>query len=318
MLSKMKWALALNLFFSIFELIGGLWLQSMAIVSDALHDFGDALSLALGIWMEKKSQQSVDHRYSYGYRRFSLLASVFTGGILIAGSVFIFASSVERIFNPTPVNSLGMIFFAVLGVLVNAFAFRKIKEAGHSHGHAHGHHHGHHHEHGSAQQCDHEHSKHESTGHLRMWELHFIEDLVGWIIVLIGAVCIHLFQIFWLDPVLAMGLSIWMLWNVVKNLRGTVEILLQSTPSATLIPNIETFFGQQTELEGHHHLHVWSLDGQQHILTGHLVLKKNFTLEELGPFKTKMKAQLREKFRIKEATLEFEWEGEHCSDPLHQ
>lgn len=330
MLSRMMWAFFLNLGFAIFELIGGLWVNSVAIVSDAIHDFGDALSLALGIWMEHKSKQGGDHRFSYGYRRFSLLAAVFTGGVLVTGSCFVLGHAVQRVLDPQPVNAPWMIAFAVVGVAVNGFAFFRLR-AGDEHDHHH-----HHHHHGAAH-AHHDHSRHEDhaghdhggkdggdhphgTGsiHGKVWELHFIEDLLGWVIVLIGGIAMTLYPLPWLDGAMAIALSLWIIYNAFKNLKTTFVILLQGMPSQATLPAVEKLLAQWPEIFSFHHLHLWSLDGQAHILTGHLVIKNNVTLTELAGIKSRIKAELRKKFQIREATFEFECEGEACGDPDHK
>lgn len=349
----MKWAFWLNLGFALFELIGGLWVNSMAILSDALHDLGDALSLAIGIWLEGKSQTRSDERFSYGYRRFSLLAALITGTILLMGSVWIFGHSIQRVLYPEPVDAPWMMVFALVGVCVNGFAFFKLKGSGHHH-HGHGHHHGHVHGHGHhhGHLSDHSGSKpsqysksglsalssepaakHSQTQismsssggrteanslHMKMWELHFIEDILGWVVVLIGAVLIYFFNITWLDGALAVLLSLWIAFNVIRNLKSTLAILLQASPSPSFLQQIADYLQTLPEVVSFHHIHVWSLDGEKHILTGHIVLKKDFPFQNLNSLKSKIKTEFASRLNVVEATLEFEWDGEACADPSHR
>ena len=115
-------AFLLNLAFSIFELIGGIFTNSVAIISDALHDFGDSISIGISYILEKKSKQKPDKHYTYGYARYSTLGAVITNAILLVGSALVIINAIGRIFNPVPINYNGMIIFAVFGVVVNTLA----------------------------------------------------------------------------------------------------------------------------------------------------------------------------------------------------
>ena len=152
-------AFILNLFFSVFEFIGGLFTNSVAILSDSVHDFGDALSVGLSYLLECRSKRGVDARHTYGYVRYSVLGSVITASILVVSSIFVIISAANRIMNPVPVDYSGMIIIAIIGVLLNSIASYIT------------------HDKGSLNQ--------ESIN------LHMLEDVLGWAIVLIGAVVMN-------------------------------------------------------------------------------------------------------------------------------
>ena len=121
-------AFLLNLAFSIVELIGGIFTNSVAIISDALHDFGDSISIGVSYFLEKKSKKRPDSSYTYGYARYSTLGAVITNTILIIGSILVIINAVGRIINPVPINYNGMIIFAIFGVIVNGLAAYFTKE----------------------------------------------------------------------------------------------------------------------------------------------------------------------------------------------
>ena len=112
-------AFLLNMFFSIFELLGGIYTNSVAIISDAIHDFGDAISIGVSYGLEKKSKKKPDNKYTFGYTRYSVLGAIITNTILIIGSTLVIYNAIERIINPVEINYDGMIIFAVLGVIIN-------------------------------------------------------------------------------------------------------------------------------------------------------------------------------------------------------
>jgi cobalt-zinc-cadmium efflux system protein len=284
-ISAFRWAFVINLVFAIIELVGGVWTNSVAVLSDAIHDFGDAIAVGLAFFLEKKSHGASDLKYSYGYRRWSAMSAVITSIVLLIGSCLIIAESIPRLLNPQTPKVEGMIGLALIGIAANGFAFWKL-------------------------------SKGQSLSK-RALSLHFIEDILGWVIVLIGAIVMLFFPIPILDSVLGLMLSVWVGWNAFKGLRITLRVFLQGTPEESSVEQIEKEILSLPEIQGIHHIHYWTLDGEKHIFTSHLALKNNLTLSETIQLKERIKNLLRQKFNIFEATLELEWEKDFCSDPEH-
>lgn len=285
--NRILWAFFLNLIFAIIELIGGLWTNSFAIISDAIHDFGDALALGLGYFLEKKSFQKSQDGYSYGYRRYSILSALLTAIVLITGSSFVLVSSVKSFFEPKQVHSVGMMGLSILGIIINGSG-ALILFKGHS-----------------------------LNEKVLSW--HLIEDLMGWIFVLLGGALIYFTDWYWIDPLLAVLLSIWVIKNVIVHLKSSVQIVLQAAPIDFTNSDLTNAIKIQEPLvKGIHHLHCWSLDGEQHILTCHLVVASNVSLEQTLSIKQNVKTLLKEKFKILEATLEVEHENQDCGDPEHR
>jgi cobalt-zinc-cadmium efflux system protein len=282
---RIGFAFSLNLSFAIIELIGGFLVNSVAILSDAVHDFGDAMVLGTAWWLEKKSQQKGDQNYSYGYRRLSVLAALITGIVLLAGAVIILTQTLPRLWNPVMPHIEGMLGLAVLGVGVNgAAAFRLSKG---------------------------------TSLNEKMITWHLLEDLLGWIVVLIGAVVMWFYPEPLIDAALALVLTFWVVWNVFKNLRSTVRVFLQRTPEGLTTTEIVTEISKVAGVAEVHHLHLWSIDGEHHILTAHVKLDDSATIPSSEVLKNEIKALLKKKYHIIEATLELEWPNEHCLDPSH-
>ncbi|MEI7973933.1 MAG: cation diffusion facilitator family transporter [Bdellovibrio sp.] len=272
----------LNLLFAVVELVGGLWTGSYAILSDALHDFGDSLSLGLAYFLERQARRPSNRSFTYGFRRFSVMSAVFTGAVLIVGSLWIISRSLMSLGEGREPHAPGMIGLALLGLVVNALSFFRLRQG---------------------------HSLSE-----KMLQWHFIEDILGWALVLFVGIVMLFVQAPFLDPLLAVFLSGWVLWNVVKNLKSAFEILLQATPSHL---SAEVLREELLGLEGVrdvHHLHLWTVDGEVHVLTAHLLLESQ---AEVAPLKLKAKKLLAEKYQIFEAVLETEYEGDLCADPQH-
>ena len=283
--SRMGMAFFLNLGFAIIELVGGLYTNSLAILSDAFHDMGDALAIAMAWYLEKKSRQGSTLEFSYGYRRLSVLGAMITGLILMCGSGIILARAIPRLFNPEPTNVQGMILLAILGLAVNGFAAFRMSKG--------------------------------TSLNEKMILWHLLEDVMGWIAIFVGSIVMLFYDLPILDPIMAIGIAIWVLWNVFNNLKTTFNVFLQATPSDVQIETVTTKIKQTPKVKSVHHLHLWSMDGDHHILTTHLVVEDSTTKDDVHQLKIDLKNLLMKEFHITEATIEVEWPNQSCTDPIH-
>ena len=249
-IKRIRIAFVLNMLFAVIELVGGLWTGSFAIVADAIHDFGDSMSLALALYLQKKSSQGPSSQLTYGYRRYSVLSSLVSGLIIIIGSWVIIFEAVPRLMHPEAIPHVGgMMGLALLGLCVNGFAALGLSK-GHSH-----------------------------NEKILSW--HLIEDFLGWLAVLIGAVFIYFYQIAWLDPLLAVFIALFVQWNVIKNLKDPLRIIMQSVPGSMDLRAIKTEIEAVPGVDHIVELHAWSLDGVQHVLTTHLHVDDHVVFSDL-------------------------------------
>jgi cobalt-zinc-cadmium efflux system protein len=269
----------LNFVFTLFEIVGGILTNSIAIISDALHDFGDSISIGLAWYLEKYSQKKSDNKYTYGYGRFSLLGALINAMVLIIGSTFVLANAIPRIINPQATNAEGMIIFAIIGVLVNGAAVFKLKN--------------------------------EESMNARVMMLHLLEDVLGWIAILAVAIALLFWQTYILDAILSIMITLYILFNVTVNLKKTISLFLQATPDHVQLEIIDEKLKSIDKVISSHHTHVWSLDGAKHILTTHLIVDKSTTRDEIVRIKSKCK-QLFEDLRLTHFTIEIELEDEVC------
>jgi len=269
----------LNFAFTVFEIIGGILTNSIAIISDALHDLGDSLSIGLAWFLEKYSQKKSDSKYTYGYGRFSLLGALINAVVLIIGSTFVLANAIPRIINPETTNAEGMILFAIIGVAVNGAAVFKLKDEG--------------------------------SMNARIMMLHLLEDVLGWIAILAVAVTLLFWPNYILDAILSVIITIYILYNVVVNLKKTISLFLQATPDNIDVDLIDRKLNSIDKVISSHHTHVWSLDGANNILTTHLTVDKSTTREEIVKIKLKCK-NLFEELKLTHFTIEIELEDEVC------
>lgn len=276
---NLKLAFFLNLVFTIVELIGGFMTNSVAILSDALHDFGDSLSLGLAWYFQKLSGKGRDHKYTYGYRRFSILGAIINSIILVLGSVFIILEAIPRFYNPEEVNHMGMIWLAILGIVVNGYAAYKLQRG--------------------------------KSVNEQVVSYHLLEDVLGWIAILVGAIVMYFYNLPWIDPCLSLLISVFIIYRVIKNLDQSLRIILQAIPGDADAKAIDVFLNNHDQINAVHDLHMWSLDGEYNVLTAHIVLKKEPSFSELDILKKKLNLGLKQ-LGIDHATLEFEMNDSNC------
>ncbi len=278
----LKIAFLLNLGFTLFEIVGGLLTNSMAILSDALHDFGDSISLGLAWYLGRVSEKGSNHSYSYGYRRFSLLGAFINAVILIVGSLFILSEAIPRLFAPEPFSAGGVVLLAVIGVVVNGVAALRVR-------------------------------RHASLN-AEMVGWHLLEDVLGWAVVLAVGVVALFVDAPILDPLLSIMITVYMLVNVIARLRAVVALFLQAVPRHIDLAAINTALEQVAGVETTHHVHVWSLDGEHNVLTAHVVVSCELSNNEIITIKQACN-QVLEGFNLhlEHVTLEIEFAGGDCS-----
>ena len=269
-------AFILNFAFSVFELIGGIFTGSVAILSDALHDIGDATSIGASFFLEKKSKKQPDEKYTYGYARYSVIGSVITTVILLFGSAVVIYNAISRIIEPKEINYNGMIVFAVIGVIVNLLAAMFTREGG--------------------------------SLNQKAVNLHMLEDVLGWIVVLIGAIVMRFTDFYIIDPIMSICVALFIFVNAIKNMKEILDIFLEKLPKGIELEEIKHHICEIEGVSDVHHIHIWTLDGQSNYATMHIVAKG-----ETHEIKHLVRNELKE-HGISHVTLEIEEEGEHCHE----
>jgi cobalt-zinc-cadmium efflux system protein len=272
-------AFFLNLGFTIIELIGGVFTNSVAIISDAVHDFGDSLSLGLAWYFQRLSKKGSTKQYTYGYKRFSLLGAIINSVVLVVGSMYILSEAIPRLLEPQETNATGMFVLAIVGIIINGAAVLRTRKA--------------------------------SSINERVVSLHLLEDVLGWAAVLVGSIIIRITGWNIIDPILSIVIACFVLFNVFKNIRQVLPILLQGTPADIDREHIIEELGEIKGVSSIHDLHIWSLDEDYNVLTVHISLAKTVPDTELVELKNTIRSILKEE-GIQHATIEFESPGEVC------
>lgn len=280
---RIGWAFLLNVTFTIIEFIGGWLTNSTAIMADAVHDLGDSLSIGTAWFLNKISHKQANQHFSYGYKRFSLLGALVNGVVLTIGSIWVLYEAIPRLFNPEMPVTEGMFVLAIFGIAVNGFAAYKLSSG--------------------------------KTMNERILNWHLIEDVLGWVAVLIVSIVLMFVDLPILDPILSIAFTLFILFNVIKNLRSTLRLFMQGAPSESLRKEIREVLLRHELVNDLHHLHFWSLDGEQHVLTAHLVLASDVSVPQMAEIKATIADNLA-RYELAHTTIELEFDDEACRDTV--
>lgn len=276
---NIRLAFFLNLGFTLIEFVGGLLTNSTAILADAVHDLGDSIALAQAWYFERLSGRHGNGRYSYGFRRFSLLGALISTIMLLLSSFFVLNEAVPRILDPEPAHAQGMIWLALVGVAVNGYGMLRLR--------------------------------HEKGMNARAMGLHLLEDVLGWLAILVVAIILLFVDLYILDPILAVLITLYILSNLVKNLRKIVPVFLQAVPEQLDLEAIRHSLCRLPHVEAVHSLHIWSQDGESQVLSVHLVADTELNGEQYQQLKRQLRELVNEQ-GIEHSTVEIEMPSESC------
>jgi cobalt-zinc-cadmium efflux system protein len=275
--ARVRFAAFMNFAFITVEIVGGLWTNSLAILSDALHDFGDSIALLVSWLFERGAKRAPDARYTFGYQRLSLFSALFSASVLVGGSIVIILQAIPRFFNPESVNALGMIGIACIGITFNGAGFFLLKRG-------------------------------ESLNE-KVLSWHLLEDVLGWIGVLVGGIIIYFWKFYLIDPIITVALTVFILYNVAKNLREAISILLEGVPKHINLEAVKQDIQTVKGVLEMHDIHIWSLEGETDVFSAHVVVDDE-TLEK-RPQQTRqiIKDKLKN-HHIEHSTIELEGENQ--------
>lgn len=271
----------LNLVFACIEVIGSKLTGSVAILSNAMHDFGDGGSLAIALLLEIAAARKSSQTYSYGMRRLSLLSSLILALGLVAGSILVLVTAIPKIFHPSQPQTEGMIVLACMGIAANGLGAWLLSRG--------------------------------DTLNQKVISWHLVEDLLGWVVTLIAGIAMTFGNFPILDPIISVVFTLFILLGVFRSLRAITRLFLQGTPPGVDLPAILAEIKGIEGVRGTHDSHIWSLDGEMHVLTMHVIVAPHLNLEEVSLIKKSIKAITQNSGQI-HTTIEIETENESCPD----
>lgn len=273
-------AFFLNLIFSVIELIGGILTNSSAIIADAFHDFMDAVAIGTAYYFEKLSKKKRTDQYTYGYKRFNLVSALGLSIFLLVGASLMIYHTLLYFKEVKEVHSIGMLAFGFLGVLINGAAFWRMKnEVG-------------------------------NNANSRAVMLHLLEDVLGWVAVIIGAIIIYFTKWYWIDHLLTLGIGLFISINALKNIIHTMKIMLQSVPEDLDVNGLSIEIKNLQQVEAFHDLHVWTMDGNYHVASIH-VLVDGLNTQDYTSLYQDIRL-IMEKYNIQHPTIQIETMNDTC------
>jgi cobalt-zinc-cadmium efflux system protein len=272
----------LNLFVSIAEIIGGLFSNSLALISDALHNFGDTSALFIAYIANLIGKRDYTNKKTFGYKRIEILAALFNAIILVVIIIYLFIEAGQRLTNPAPVKGMVMFLVASVGLLANLLSVILLKT------HA------------------------NKSINVRAAYLHLIGDTISSVIVIITAILIYFFHIYWIDPIITFLLGLYLLKETFLILKETIDILMQSVPHGLDLNEVKLSLESVPEIDNIHHVHAWNLSDHQIHFECHIDLKQDIRISETSYIKSKVEKILLNKFNINHVTIQYEYDC--CSD----
>ena len=240
-------AFFLNLTYAIVEFIAGGVFGSSAVLADSVHDLGDAISIGISAFLETISNREEDRQYTLGYKRFSLLGALVTAVILITGSILVILENTTKLFNPQPVNDEGILWLGMIAVTINVLASLVVRKG--------------------------------QTKNESILSLHFLEDTLGWLAVILMAIVLRFTDWYILDPLLSLVISIFILIKAIPRFWSTLKIFLDAVPEGLDIKQVKNGLERLDNVASLNQLNLWTMDGLEKNAIVHVCIKEVGNME---------------------------------------
>jgi cobalt-zinc-cadmium efflux system protein len=272
--------IVLNIIITISQIIGGIYSGSLALLSDALHNFSDVMTLVITYVANRIAKRSPTYGKTFGYKRAEIIAALFNASVLVGTGIFLIIEAAQRILEPEPVDAMIVIALALLGVIFNALSLLLIKDDAHH------------------------------NMNIKAAYLHLMTDVMTSVAVLIGGVAVYLYQFYWVDPLISMLIAIYLIYAAYEIVRDSICILMQFTPAHIDLVGIEKLACDHPELSNIHHIHVWQLNDYEIFLEAHLDFHENLPLERVMHICTMLEEKIKQAYGITHVTLQSEFQKE--------
>jgi cobalt-zinc-cadmium efflux system protein len=274
---KLLLAALLNFTITVTETVGGLISNSLALLSDALHNLGDTSAIFIAYIAHLVSRREYTDRKTFGYKRIEIIAALFNAVILLVIVIYLFFEAAKRLKDPEPIKGRVMFAVALIGLLANLYSVILLRKES------------------------------RKSINVRAAYLHLLGDTFSSVAVITGAVFIYFFRIYWIDPVITLVVGIYLMRGTYLILRRTVDILMQGTPGGFDLKQVKVTIEKLTEVDNIHHIHVWSLNDREVHFECHIDLAKDFKTSETEKIRNKIHDILLNKFNVGHVTIQCEY-----------
>ena len=281
-------SIILNIIITVAQVVGGLMSGSLALLSDALHNFSDVLSLIISYIANKLSGREASVSKTFGYKRAEIIAAFINASSLIVIAILLIKEAVERYFNPQIIDSTLVIWLAILAIAGNGFSVLLIK------------------------------ADSKTNLNMRSAYLHLVTDMLASVAVLIGGLLMKYYQLYWIDSFLTAGIAIYLIVVGYDLLKSSFNVLMLFTPSDIVIKDIVDSVCKIEEIKNIHHIHIWQLNEKEVHLEAHVEFIKNISLSEFDSILTKIEKVANDEFNINHINIQPEFNKEDPKDIIVQ
>lgn len=280
-------SIVMNFVITAAQVVGGILSNSLALLSDALHNFSDGLALVIAYIAHRIGKKESNYKNTFGYKRIEILAAFINSIILIVISIYLFYEAVQRFLNPEPINGSLMFIIATIGLIANIIAVFLLQKD----------------------------SKHSLN--IKAAYLHLIGDTVSSVAVIAGSIMIYFWEMYWVDPVLTFIIGIYILKETYGILKETIDILMQAAPDNIEISDIQDKLLILEDIRNIHHVHIWKLSDHEIHFESHIELKENLTIKDTDTLISKIEQILHDNFDIHHVTVQFEYDPKCNKNLIH-
>lgn len=282
---KLLWVTVLNFSITLVQIVGGILSNSLALISDALHNLGDSSAIFIAFLAGKKAQKAPDNKKTYGYKRIEILAALFNAIVLIAICLYLFIEAYKRFAEPEEIKGPLMLIVALFGLVANVISVIILRK-------------------------DKAHNVNVKAAYM-----HLMGDTLSSVAVIVGGFAIWFWDLYWIDPLITTLVGIYIIWHTWGIVKQTVNILMQGTPEWIDISEVERNVEAIDGVADMHHIHIWNLDDSKTFLEAHLAICENIRLSDAMSVKQKVEELLQSKFDIQHITLQIELTKPDGSQP---
>ena len=274
---KLFITIILNVIITLSQIVGGLISGSLALLSDAVHNFSDVMALVIAYGANRIAARPNTYAHTFGYKRAEILAALFNASVLVGIAVFLISESFYKFYHPEPIDSTWVIALGLLSIVLNAASVLLIKDDAHG------------------------------NMNIRAAYLHLLTDVMTSVAVVVGGLLMYYFEIFWVDPLISMLIAFYLIWASIGLIKESTAVLMQFTPTQLNISEVINTIKELEEVEDVHHIHIWRLNDKQIHLEAHLDFAIDLTLGESNKVLDTLEAVLQKQYHIGHTTFQCEY-----------
>jgi len=269
--------IVLNIIITISQIVGGIFSGSLALLSDAMHNFSDVLALLIAYFANRLAARPSSENRTFGYKRAEILAALFNASVLIGIAIFLIVEAFHKFYHPEAINSVWVIGLGALSIILNAASVLLVKDDAHD------------------------------NMNIKAAYLHLLTDVMTSVAVVVGGVLMYYFGIFWIDPLISALIAVYLIWASFGLVKESSAILMQFTPKEIEIEKVVALIQEEASIAGVHHIHIWRLDDHRIHFEAHLDFKNDLALSESNKIVETLEQKLHDSFEIEHTTLQCEY-----------